>query len=413
MQAWFGAVTRRWSFALFAAFSCFAGHGTLNADEWTLEVSAGAHARHNAIVRWAVPSDVKISAPVRLLSEKGREVAVQLEAGAPQTLAWIVPRMEAGAKARYRLQSAAPRPFPTVGMDDIDGKQLQFSLGAKNVIRYNYGVMTPPAGFGPEYARSGYLHPLWSPTGRVISDDFPYNHKHHHGVWMPWTHSYFEGRKVDFWNSGKDEGIIEFVAFESRTTGPIYSGFRARQRFVHKTHPDGPKPVLQEVWDIKVYAVNEYFLIDFVSEQECAGPSPLELKKYRYGGFGFRGSLEWNGVEGVEFLTSEGKTRADGHATQARWCEMNGEILGRPTGIGFLCHPKNFRAPQHMRIHPHEPFFCWAPCQGGDFKIAPGEKYISRYRLVLHDGPTDAASMESLWRDYAEPPRVRHVTDAD
>ena len=379
------------------------------ADGVALEVSGGGHALRDAVARWELPTDWKLDGWIRLVEDGGPEVAAQLESGATPALVWIVPRLKAGDTLRYRVERTAPRPFPNVGMEEIDGQHLLFSLGSKKVIRYNYGVMQPPAGFGPEYARSGYIHPLWSPTGRVISDDFPYNHKHHHGVWMPWTNSYFEGRKVDFWNSGKDEGVVEFVGFESRTTGPVYSGFRARHRFVHKTHPDGPKPVLNELWEVKVYAVNEYFLIDFTSTQECAGPSPLELKEYRYGGFGFRGALEWHGVEGVEFLTSEGKTRADGHATRARWCDMYGDILGRPTGIGFLCHPKNFRAPQHMRIHPHEPFFNWAPCQGGDFQIAPGDKYVSQYRLILHDGPTDAAAMEVAWQNYAEPPQVRVV----
>ena len=45
-------------------------------------------------------------------------------------------------------------------------------------------------------------------------------------------------------------------------------------------------------------------------------------------------------------------------------------------GIGFLCHPDNFRAPQNMRIHPSEPFFNFAPCQTGDFDIAPGKPYV-------------------------------------
>lgn len=377
------------------------------ADDVTLELTGGDEDRRDVIVRWEAPPASKLDGWVRLVQDGGREVAVQLESGPAPALVWIVPRLMAGQTLRYRVERIAPRPFPNVGMEEIDGRQLLFTLGAKNVIRYNYAVMQPPAGFGPEYSRGGYIHPLWSPTGRVISDDFPFNHKHHHGVWMPWTNSYFEGRKVDFWNSGKDEGVVEFVGFDSRTTGPVYSGFRARHRFVHKTHPDGPKPVLNEVWDVKVYAVNEYFVIDFLSEQQCAGPSPLVLKEYRYGGFGFRGALEWHGADGVEFLTSEGKTRADGHATRARWCDMYGQILGRPAGIGFLCHPKNFRAPQHMRIHPSEPFFNWAPCQGGDFEIAPGDKYVSRYRLILHDEAFGADAMEAAWRNYAEPPVVR------
>ena len=70
-------------------------------------------------------------------------------------------------------------------------------------------------------------------------------------------------------------------------------------------------------------------------------------------------------------------------------------------------HPSNFRAPQPMRLHPTEPFFCYAPQQGGDMEIKPGDTYISRYRFVVHDGPPDRADLERLWNDYAHPPVVR------
>ena len=43
------------------------------------------------------------------------------------------------------------------------------------------------------------------------------------------------------------------------------------------------------------------FVIDFASEQTCSSTSPLVLPEYRYGGFGFRGPLSWEGV--VEYLT--------------------------------------------------------------------------------------------------------------
>ncbi|GIT77905.1 MAG: hypothetical protein Ct9H300mP32_2870 [Verrucomicrobiota bacterium] len=39
-----------------------------------------------------------------------------------------------------------------------------------------------------------------------ITDDYPHNHKHHHGIWFPWTNTIFEGRKPDFWNMGNGTG---------------------------------------------------------------------------------------------------------------------------------------------------------------------------------------------------------------
>jgi hypothetical protein len=39
-------------------------------------------------------------------------------------------------------------------------------------------------------------------------------------------------------------------------------------------------------------------------------------------------------------------------------------------------------------------------------EIKPGEKYVSRYRFVVHDGPADRAELDRLWNDYAHPPIV-------
>ncbi len=88
---------------------------------------------------------------------------------------------------------------------------------------------------------------------------------------------------------------------------------------------------------------------------------------------------------------------------------MPGKVKGESAGVMFLCHPPNFRFPQNMRIHPDEPFFNFTPCQAGDFDIAPGKPLISRYRLVIHDGPVSADDAERLWKGYAEPPAVAAV----
>ncbi len=79
---------------------------------------------------------------------------------------------------------------------------------------------------------------------------------------------------------------------------------------------------------------------------------------------------------------------------------------GRPAGIAILCHPANFRAPQPMRIHPTEPFFCSVPSQMGRWEIVPGQVYLSRYRYIVADGLPDRAELDRLQNDYANPPQV-------
>ena len=61
----------------------------------------------------------------------------------------------------------------------------------------------------------------------------------------------------------------------------------------------------------------------------------------------------------------------------------------------------------NLRLHPTEPFFCFAPEQAGDMEIAPGKPYVSRYRFIVADGLLDQTELERLWNDYAHSPTVR------
>lgn len=294
------------------------------------------------------------------------------------------------------LQAPAPATPPRVDCVD-DGKSLLLTVGGKSVLRYNHAVVEQP---DPVFSRSGYLHPIWTPAGKIITNDSPPNHLHHHGIWSAWTSSEFEGRKSNFWESKEKQGRVECVKVEETWSGAESGGFRARHRFINLNGPAGPKVALEEVWEVRVYPQTDRYLFDLISTQTAATDRPLVIKEYRYGGVGFRGSADWEGKTGVDFLTSEGKGRVEGHATKASWVLASGKIGGDVASIGFLCHPSNFRYPQPLRIHPDEPFFNWAVPQGGDFSIEPGKPYISRYRFVVSDGKPSAEQMAGLWSAY-------------
>ncbi|MHC4682302.1 MAG: DUF6807 family protein, partial [Planctomycetota bacterium] len=352
---------------------------------------------------------------VHLVEVKGSQraaVPAQLEAGSPPRLWWVLSgTTQAGARRTYELLEGAG---PTVSgvKAELDEKVLQIESNGAKVLSYNHAVVPAPAGQSPLYNRSGFIHPLWSPTGSVLTNIHPDDHYHHLGIWMPWTHTEFEGKEVDFWNLGKGQGTVRFTKFVSTTSGPVYGGFQAEQEHVALETGEGQKVVLKEVWDVRVYNVGGptegYWLWDFVSAQRCVAESPLRLVEYRYGGFGFRGAAEWHGDKAA-YLTSEGKTRKDGHKTRARWCDTAGVSDGKWKGVTHFSHPKNFRHPEAMRIWPEfekEVFFNWAPVQTGDFEMKPGEDHLFRYRQYVHEGKVDVEKTEQLWNDYAHPAKI-------
>jgi len=356
---------------------------------------------------------------IHLVEVKGSlrvEVPVQLEAGSPPKLWWVLSgKTEAGSKRTYELVKGRKMAGAGVSARQ-NNKVLQIEKDGTKVLSYNHAIVPAPPGQSELYNRSGFIHPLWSPTGSVLTDIHPKDHYHHLGIWMPWTKTKFEGKAVDFWNLKGGQGTVRFKRFLSTTSGPVYGGFQAEHEHVALKTDEGEKVVLKEVWDVRVYNIGGrhggYWLWDFVSTQRCVADSPLVLEKYRYGGFGFRGAAEWTG-EKAAYLTSEGKTRKDGHATRARWCDTAGVSDGKWKGVTHFSHPENFRHPEPMRIWPgfeQEVFFNWAPVQLDDFELKPGEDHIYRYRLYVHEGKVDVENTERLWNDYAHPPKVEIET---
>jgi hypothetical protein len=352
------------------------------------------------------------------------EIPVQLETGTPQRLWWILSGTTPSGQSRtFELCKAdsAPQSQLTDIVKAAKGEKfLDIQVGDDKVMRYHHAIVPVPEDMGkvpeerrPLYDRSGFIHPLWSPAGNVLTDIHPPDHLHHMGLWMPWTHTQFEGKRVDFWNVGDGTGTVRFAKYLSTTSGPVYGGFQAEQEHIARKTSKGEQVILNEVWDICVYNVRgepgkEYWLIDFKSTQRCVADSPLIQEKYRYGGLGFRGAREWKD-ENAAYLTSEGKTCVDANGTRARWCDTAGAVEGKWEGVTHFSHPQNFQHPEPMRVWPpenHYVFFNFCPSQAGQWEMKPGEDHVFRYRLYVHEGKINVEDAERIWHDYANPPVV-------
>ena len=240
-----------------------------------------------------------------------RPVASQRDAGAPGHLTWILdgetqPGVVRNFKLRTVEESQRPEGNAQVEVDD-DGASLRVRIGDKPVLAYRYALQGVPEGVDEIYDRSGFIHPLWSPEGAVLSRIQPPDHYHHYGLWNPWTRTEFEGKEVDFWNLAKGQGTVRARQVIERTTGPLFGGFKALLDHVI-TDSSGETVAINEQWEIKVWKVDpdrKLWLIDFVSTMNPATDKPLTIKAYRYQGFSLRATEQWND-ETATLLTSEG-----------------------------------------------------------------------------------------------------------
>ena len=379
-----------------------------------IRVSAGEIDRRESIVSFPLPEGFE--APLRLVGPENAidriNFPVQVDA---QRRGWFVlPQLRHGASSVLQLRPKAPAPRGAEPLQThpTTGGRVEFLRTGRPVFVYQGqpGAM-PRSDIPAVYRRGGYVGAVFSPSGKLLTDDYPPNHIHHHGIWSPWTKTEFEGRNPDFWNMGDGKGRVDFVALDATWSGWVHAGFRSRHQFVDMlAKPE--KVALDETWEMRLLNVggNEKApvnVFDLDITQRTAGQVPLKLLAYHYGGLGLRGARSWNGTNACSVLTSEGVTdRLASDGKPARWCWVGGDVQGVRTGIAVLGHPDNFRAPQPVRTHPSEPFFCFTPSKSGDWEIKPGQPYVARYRFVVSDGPPDAADIERRWKDFASPPKI-------
>lgn len=395
-----------------------------------ISVYAGDHDRLNSPVTASMQS-VRLSLDgvhalqlVEITAGQERPVPSQVRPGNPGALSWILDGETGRGEVRsYELRLTEPdrtvEPPQTVDLQD-NGEELLITLNGQPVLNYRYAVMDAPAGVDEIYARGGYIHPIWSPGGEILSRIQPPDHYHHYGIWNPWTQTEFEGRIVDFWNLAKGEGTVRSEHIPERIRGDVVGGFTALHDHIDFTGSDGEKVALNEEWDVDVWNVGdegepEVWLIDFVSTLSPATSEPLTILEYRYQGFSLRATERWND-ENADLLTSEGYDKSNANATRARWIDVNGisDVPEGRSGILFMTHPGNFNFPEQLRIWPvgtnggvENVYINFNPAQDRDFILQPGNSYTLKHRMLVYDGTITPEIAERHWSDYASPPAVK------
>jgi hypothetical protein len=293
------------------------------------------------------------------------------------------------------------------------GSVLHFATGGKAICDYQMEAGDVPEGVNPIFKHGAHLHPVFSPSGKLVTGNHQPDHPWQRGIWLAWTKTEFGDSHPDFWNMGKADAKtggslpaeVRFVKLAKSWGGAEGGGFISEHLFLDHSHAPDQK-VLNETWEV---AVSQHTLdgvpaniIDLTSTQTCATEKPLKLPEYHYGGLGVRGNALWNPVDAVTMLTSEGHDRKSGDSTTAKWVYLGGTVDDAPAGIAVLIHPSNFRFPQPLRLNPKNPQLCVAPSQGGDWSIEPGKPYVSKYRLLVFDGKPDAKWIDAQWQSYAK-----------
>lgn len=264
-------------------------------------------------------------------------------------------------------------------------------------------------------ARSPFLHPIWTVSGRgPLSNFAPFDHRWHRGVWWSWK--YLDG--LNFWEDNGDEGFGESVV-----TAHELNGESLRQSL--ELRPVGQTTVLlheiRMLTPRKVEGWLTAWALDWHLEWRSTRTIEATVTPFPepiwggYAGLNFRPArvLGWN----ERVLTSNGETDpAQAHGQTAQWAAYAGALDGDPQlgdwadatgGAAFLIHPQNARFPSPIYLASSGAdnrgfgFLSAAPLMLQPFRFLPGESLQLAFRAVFFEGAPDALRLQSAWDDFA------------
>ena len=205
-----------------------------------------------ALDRLPVPLDAYRLHLVEHTARGDVNIPCQVEATYTPRLWWVLSANKEDARSFELVYGDSTAVTPAIKCETGD-KNFTLSCNGAPVLSYRHAVQPAPEGVDTLYNRSGFIHPLYTPDGGVLTRIQPPDHYHHVGIWNPWTKTHIDGREVDFWNLGSGLGTVRYAGLVNSVEGPVYGGFRVRQEHIDLKAPGGPQLAINEEWDVRVW----------------------------------------------------------------------------------------------------------------------------------------------------------------
>lgn len=286
-----------------------------------------------------------------------------------------------------------------------DGRRLIALERGKPAFVYNYVPVDPPTGVDAHFRRANYLHPLYSPDGTVVTEDFPQDHLHHRGVFWAWPNCTVNGRKMNTWELTGGRSVFEGWEEVRISREAIELVARSAWRF----DDDGSK-VIEERVAITVHPIaRSQRAIDFsltfkniaasdailAGSQASGGTTAPGAKGY--GGFSFRPDAN---NKPFTFTTKEGVVEEDRLSCETPWADISWGAKPK-RGVAIIQHPANPGYPHPGWMFRHYGFLGASWPHNDPYTFGPGESFTLRYRLIVHEGGADDAGIAKAAARYA------------
>jgi hypothetical protein len=323
---------------------------------------------------------------------------------------WIVVFAVVLAVAALLLLLSKTARTPAFGMSIVEESEPAEGLASaaltvldagKKVLTYVYGDTLAP-GVDPRYSRSSYIHPLYSLDGQVLTEDFPRDHPHHHGLFWAWPVVEVRGARTSNWEPAEPSLRPRFVKWIEREV----TAAGARLVVENTWKLGGTEDVAEETVTIFVHGATLHGrAIDIeIILRPVGGPITLRgtpADNKGYGGLCFRGLAAEGGdinvLKSAAMTTDAGPLAEDSVGTPFRWADVSTADLG----VAVFVHPGHpgYPVPWLVRnsyagvINP-----CWPGLQGA--VLAPGVPISLRYRIYVHRGDAASGRVKEAYEAY-------------
>lgn len=253
-----------------------------------------------------------------------------------------------------------------------------------------------------QYPRADYIHPLYGIDGFELTEDFPKDHLHHHGIFWAWHQLFIGEKKIgDAWMSEDFEWNVRVVKQGAKKDGSI--------SLVTKTYWESPlwkdgngdkKPFLEENTIVNVHAkTDNYRVIDFEISLLALEP---DLKiggsddKKGYGGFCVRMKMPAD----IKFTSENGEVTPMVEAVSAGpWMNVSGSLAkdGGNAGIIIMCHPDNPMFPEQWILRKKGSMQNPAYPGRKPILVSENKPTVLKYKLVVYKGQLSKKVIEGIF----------------
>jgi len=279
-------------------------------------------------------------------------------------------------------------------IEDAGQGTLTLRDGEVDVLTYRFRDQLRK-GLDPKHTRSGYIHPLFSLDGQVLTDDSPKDHLHHHGVFWTWPIVKTRGQDTQTWHPASPSLRQHFVRWLKRDVENGTATLSAEN--VWKL--DGREIVAKETVTLHIHKADRTGrAIDLELKIQAVG-GPLELQgapdqKKGYGGLCLRGTQMFTGAT---LTTDQGLLKTDSTNMVFRWADLSTKKLG----VAIFVSPDHPGFPTTWLIRNSYAGILNASWPGLKPAILlPGKPVTLSYRLYVHRGDADSGGVRQAYERY-------------